>query len=183
MDVDPVNFPAISAAALSGKSFMFGRVDGSSIGRVTLAADGSISGYRNPNEHAWSVRDGRLIFSSIEGAATTIFAPVQADDGSYAFHGAFLPMGPGLWHTLREIAKPPPRIIEELGKELYGSDTPLAHADPRYRDDGYPHTNDDGGFSAWSVAGRRSTTGSWPMSPPPAMTTSSCRSPPPQSSG
>jgi predicted O-methyltransferase YrrM len=141
VDVNTVSFAEISTAALIGKSFIFGRVDGSSIGRVTLAADGSISGYQNPNEHAWSVRDGKLIFSSIEGASTTVFTLIPADDGSYAFQGAFLPMGPGLWHTLREIGQPPPRIIEEIGKELYGSDMPLAYADPRFRDDGYPHTN------------------------------------------
>jgi predicted O-methyltransferase YrrM len=132
----------ISADVLIGRSFHFRRVDGSSIGQVTLTAEGTISGYQHPNERTWSVEDGKLIFFGIDGAPTTIFDRVHRENGAYAFCGEFLPGEPGPWHTLDENTNPPRRrIIKELAKELYGMDSPFTYADVRYRDEGYPHTN------------------------------------------
>jgi len=132
----------ISADALTGRAFRFARADGTSLGQVTLAAEGVIWGYQNLNERSWAVQNGYLIFQGQDGAPTTIFEPVNTEGGAYAFSGEFLPTGRQAWHQLNEVMKPvPARIITELARELYGFDTPLAHADARHQDAGYPHTN------------------------------------------
>jgi predicted O-methyltransferase YrrM len=136
------NTTRISVEALTGRAFRFGRADGSSLGEVTLAAQGVIMGYQNVNERFWTVEGGKLIFHGHDGAPTTIFEQVTPDEGEFAFSGEFLPYGLRAWHILNEAVKPAPApIINELARELYGDDTPLAYADLRYRDDGYPHTN------------------------------------------
>lgn len=133
---------AISAEALVGRSFRFGRIDGSVIGTLELASGGRIAGYRHPNEHSWSIEVGKLVFRDSDGAPSTIFSPLDAEGDAHAFRGPFLPEGPEPWHTLDEIAGvPAKRIIEELREQLYGGDSPLAHSDARHEDGGYPHTN------------------------------------------
>ncbi len=49
-------------------------------------------------------------------------------------------------HELAPAQLRPPGIISELLSELYGGDGPLAYADERYVDKGYPHTNLQGGL-------------------------------------
>ena len=132
----------ISAAVLSGKSFQFGRVDGSSIAKITLAPDGLLAEYQNANELYWSVEDGKLIFSNELHIATTIFNNVVHDERGYSFTGEFPQQGPGPWHTLVELkSQPVPGIIQELARELYGDDLPSKYSDLTFVDNGYPHTN------------------------------------------
>ncbi|MES2019757.1 MAG: tetratricopeptide repeat protein [Pseudomonadota bacterium] len=133
----------ISTDMLAGRSFRFGRLDGSVIGHLELAPGGTIAGHRHPNESAWSVEAGKLVFRDDVGVPSTVFSLLHRDDGLYVFRGEFLPRGPEPWHTLDEVDKRPVtrRILDELRDELYGGDSPLAHSDPRHEDTGYPHTN------------------------------------------
>jgi len=122
--------------------FRFGRKDGSEIGRVTLAAEGAIAGYRNDNERSWSVVEGRLAFYNAEKETTTIFDRVGDVEGGWAFLGDFLLAGEVAWHTLHEIvASKPERVLDQLATELYGGESPFEYADPTHIDQGYPHTN------------------------------------------
>jgi hypothetical protein len=64
------------------------------------------------------------------------------NDGASASRGQRLPRESGLPQTLSEAMKPQPGgVIDELVRELYDDDTPFTHADARYIDKGYPHTN------------------------------------------
>jgi predicted O-methyltransferase YrrM len=134
-DVDPT-------VCFFGRTFQFGRVDGSSIGVLTLRENGSIDGYRSRNEQSWAVDNGCLVFRDIHQRVTTVFEDVQQRSEGLFLRGAFLPLGPGHWHTLTELNQTSSRsVIDELRTELYGEDQPLSHAKTTYRDNGYPHTN------------------------------------------
>jgi predicted O-methyltransferase YrrM len=128
------------AAALEARQFQFGRVDGSQIALLTLLPDGSIAGRTHGNETSWSIKAGNLVFHDGAGAPTTVFHQIDRSGAAYALRGAFLPQGPQIWHTLTQTGANR-GIIQELLAELYGGDAPFRHADPAFRDTGYPHTN------------------------------------------
>ena len=75
------------ATDLKGRTFAFGRVDGSRICDVTLNSDGSLSGPRSPNERSWAVQDGKLIFRSESGDITTVFDQLELDGAFYKLIG------------------------------------------------------------------------------------------------
>jgi predicted O-methyltransferase YrrM len=127
---------------LVGRTFRFFRIDGSFIGIVTLAPHGTVSGYQNANEKFWSVENGSLVFANVDHVVTTVFDQIHSANPPYAFSGPFLAQGPGTWHCLAEVAPAPPGgVYGQLLSSLYGTEGPYTGAAPRYRDEGYPHTN------------------------------------------
>jgi hypothetical protein len=62
---------------LCGRTFEFGRVDGSRIGTITLLQTGEFAGYQNPNERSWAIENGRLAFRDESGLVTTVFSKIE----------------------------------------------------------------------------------------------------------
>ncbi len=119
----PYNDGIKLADELKGRTFRFGRVDGTTIGELTLMPNGAISGYKNRNESSWSVKDGKLLFHDTEHSVTTIFNEVRQDGSAYVLYGDYVLQGEGPWHILTEIARAPHEsVITQLMSELYGDD-------------------------------------------------------------
>ncbi|HWB50680.1 MAG TPA: TauD/TfdA family dioxygenase [Stellaceae bacterium] len=126
------------------RRFRFGRVDGSVIGEVVLTEHGHINGYQNDNEYAWEVIAGILVFRNIDGKITTKFTNVHKSGNVCIFSGPFVlgndEVSP--WHTLIEISTNKTEdIVRELATELYSGELPTHHADIKFADFNYPHTN------------------------------------------
>lgn len=99
----------ISKERLAERTFWFALVDGRLITKIVLAGDGSIKGSRSSNERSWSIEDGRLVFLSQAGKATTVFNEVNlTEDNKLSLRGEFLPRGPGARHALLEIKQSDP---------------------------------------------------------------------------
>lgn len=136
----------INSDEVEYRRFQFSRADGSIIAeQITLLPGGKIDGYRNSNEHSWAIDEGKLVFRSSTGVATTIFDGCEADGLLYRLTGSFLQKGPEPWHVLTRLPKSESSlgegILPALLRELYSDDGPFGYVDPEKADGGYPHTN------------------------------------------
>ena len=86
----------------SGRTFLFGRIDGSVIGQVTLAPDGRFEGYQSQNERSWGIMHRMLVFFGDNDAPTTVFNEIDWSQPAVTLYGQFLPHGPGRFHVLVE---------------------------------------------------------------------------------
>lgn len=93
---------------LENCDFLFSRKNGSKIGKVHLAPDGTIKEYENPNERRWLVKDEELLFLNDKGQVTTSFKKKEINwIGTYYHMGKENPE----FHILTPIAK---RISQRL---------------------------------------------------------------------
>ena len=109
----------LSGISFAGLQFEYGRVDESLYAsRMMLLHDGRVGFYRQPNEHRWEVRLGRLALIDRAGVATTVFDHVERRDGRLYLEGWF--GGDVARHYLREV-------------EPLGVAEPVARASPTAR--------------------------------------------------
>lgn len=81
----------------------FGRADGSSIAdRLTLNADGTITGAIHPNESRWGTEGDTLVFYAANGAASTRFDEIRTGHGRMILRGRFL-FDSTITHVLSEL--------------------------------------------------------------------------------
>lgn len=83
----------------------FGRSDGSVIApsmqlvSSTNSSGSNIRGYKNPNEHTWSVSGGKLVFRNRSGDVTTRFNRASINGGKLFLDGDIV-TSPPFTHTL-----------------------------------------------------------------------------------
>jgi hypothetical protein len=77
---------------------------------IILLPNGRIGGYTNDNEHAWSVREGKLLFLTRSGNPSCIFTPVPKENTSRSFIGNFLLGEATVAHRLDEVGIVPERM-------------------------------------------------------------------------
>jgi len=96
----------ITQADLIGKTWQFGRGDGSVIAqKIKLLSNGRIEGYAHPNESRWGIEGNTLIFYHESGKPATRYESFTRESGLWVIRGPFL-LGTGTVHVLREVATP-----------------------------------------------------------------------------
>jgi Protein of unknown function (DUF707) len=69
---------------------------------LRLTRDGRITGYLNPNEYSWTIREGRLVLADDAGRASTLFDQCAVGEGGLlVLKGSF--RDGGIVHVLEEI--------------------------------------------------------------------------------
>jgi DUF1680 family protein len=97
--------------SVEGKWFQYSRGDGTVLAeRMRLLADGSLSGYDNPNERRWERADELLTFYAEDGRPSTDFTATKSALGRIDYTGPSL-FNPTITHRLAEID------LEVVGKE------------------------------------------------------------------
>lgn len=86
------------------RSFSFGRIDGPVFApRLSFRQDYSIFGYKHDNEHKWSVRNGSLLFHSVDENITTWFDDIKIDRTGMVIRGRIGSETSPHMHILHEI--------------------------------------------------------------------------------
>jgi len=93
---------SITMDELTSIEWLFGRSDGSKIGKMRLLADGSFSGYSHRNENSWALVGNELLFYNQDGKVSTRFSTFEKRDGKWVISGPFL-LGGSITHVLEQI--------------------------------------------------------------------------------
>jgi hypothetical protein len=133
----------ISAEKLSMRKFLIFGSDGSSAGVIALDPHGVVTGSGPYAGGRWDIVEGTLRLIIGDDQATVVFETGDMrPDGAYLFRNALASSHSSVDHILIELRPDSGAgIVSQLKTQLFDGDTPLAYADPRYLDDGYPHTN------------------------------------------
>jgi hypothetical protein len=96
----------VTDADVIGRTFLFGRIDGSHIGILTMRENGRIEGYSHQNERSWIINDeGHLCFCDRRRKVTTEFRRVDPYKRAWGdFEGRLS------WHCLRELDQIPQKF-------------------------------------------------------------------------
>jgi len=98
-----------TGADIVGKTFSFGRINGSHIGILTFRESGKLEGYSHKNERSWIINDrGRLCFCDRHGKVTTEFRKIDQYKRIWGDFGDQI-----FWHCLREINRLPQKFNGE----------------------------------------------------------------------
>lgn len=114
--------PMLTDKDFIGRTWRFGRSDGSYIGRLQPEPDGSMTGYSHPNEHHWMIAEGSVFFRTADGTPSTRFDNLQHSRGRWMLDGPFIlqPVPPNApHHVLTEEFGLPDGIVEGdlIGKQ------------------------------------------------------------------
>jgi len=94
----------ISINDIIGKSWRFGRMDGSIIANsIQLLPDGKIAGYYHPNESKWAFVNGMVVFYTENGEPSCRFYVVQKRNEKLVMSGKLLTDDSGNTHVLEEL--------------------------------------------------------------------------------
>jgi len=94
----------VSMSDIVGKSWRFGRTDGSTIATsIQLLPNGKIDGYYHPNESRWALVNGMVVFYHESGVPSCKFYTVQRRNGKFVMSGKVLIDNSGNTHVLEEL--------------------------------------------------------------------------------
>ena len=94
----------ITQAEIIGKTWQFGRGDGSIIAqKIKLLSNGKLEGYSHPNESRWGIESNKLIFYHESGKPATIFESYTKEGGLWIIRGPLLGTGGATIHVLKEV--------------------------------------------------------------------------------